>query len=46
MFLINRFNEKCITLKQILSKSKIILKEISLRDCKIENEVLYCRNRL
>ena len=46
MFLINRFDEECITFKQTLSESKTILKEISLRDCKIKNKVLYRRSRL
>ena len=46
MFLINRFEQEYITLKQILSKSKIILKKILLRDCKIKNEVLYRCSKL
>ena len=46
MFLINRFDEECMTLRQTLNKNKIILKEISLKDCKIENEVLYRRSKL
>ena len=46
MLLINRFDEEYMTFKQTLSKSKTTLKEISLRDCKIENEVLYRRNKL
>ena len=35
-----------MTLKQTLSESKITLNKISLRDCKIENEVLYRRSKL
>ena len=46
MLLIDRFDEECMTLRQTLSESKTTLKEISLRDCKIENEVLYHRSRL
>ena len=46
MLLINRFDEECMTLRQTLNKSKTTLKEILLRDCKIENEVLYRRNKL
>ena len=46
MLLINRFDEEYMTLKQTLSKDKTILKEISLRNYKIENKVLYCRSRL
>ena len=46
MLLINRFDEKCITLKQVFSKNKTILKEILLKDCKIKNEVLYRRSKL
>ena len=46
MLLINRFDEECMTLRQTLSESKTTLKEISLRNCKIENEVLYRRSRL
>ena len=46
MFLINRFNEECIILRQTLSENKTTLKEISLRNCKIENEVLYRHSRL
>ena len=46
MFLINRFDEECMTLRQILNKSKTTLKKISLKDYKIENEVLYHRNKL
>ena len=46
MLLINRFDKECIILRQTLSKNKTILKKISLRDCKIENEVLYYRNKL
>ena len=46
MFLINRFDEECITLRQTLSKSKMTLKEILLRNYKIKNKVLYRRSRL
>ena len=46
MLLINRFDEECITLRQVLSKGKTTLKEILLRNCKIKNEVLYRRSRL
>ena len=46
MFLINRFDKECITLRQTLNKNKTILKEISLRNYKIENEVLYYRSKL
>ena len=46
MFLINKFNEEYTTLRQILSKSKTILKEILLRNFKIKNKVLYRRSRL
>ena len=46
MFLINKFDEECMTLRQTLSENKTTLKEILLRDCKIKNEVLYCRSRL
>ena len=46
MLLINRFDEECMILRQILSEGKIILKEILLKDYKIENEVLYRRSKL
>ena len=46
MLLINKFNEEYMTFKQILSKNKTTLKEISLRNCKIKNEVLYRCSRL
>ena len=46
MLLINRFDEEYITLRQTLSKNKTILKEILLRNCKIENKVLYRRSKL
>ena len=46
MLLINRFDEEYMTLRQTLSKNKTTLKEILLRDCKIKNKVLYCRNKL
>ena len=46
MLLINRFNKECITLRQTLSENKTILKETSLKDCKIKNKDLYCRSRL
>ena len=46
MLLINRFNKECITLKQTLSKNKTTLKEISLKDYKIKNKVLYYYSKL
>ena len=46
MLLINRFDEECMTLRQILNKGKTTLKEILLRNCKIKNKVLYCRSKL
>ena len=46
MFLINKFDEEYITLRQILSENKTTLKKISLRNYKIENKVLYHRNKL
>ena len=46
MLLINRFDDECITFRQILSENKTTLKEILLRDCKIKNEVLYRRSKL
>ena len=46
MLLINKFNKECITFRQTLSESKIILKEISLKDYKIKNEVFYRRSKL
>ena len=46
MLLINKFDEECMTLRQTLSENKTILKEISLRDYKIKNEILYRRSRL
>ena len=46
MFIINRFNEECMTFRQILNESKTTLKEISLRNYKIKNEVLYHRSKL
>ena len=35
-----------MTLRETLSKNKTTSKEILLRDCKIENEVLYRRSKL
>ena len=46
MLLINRFDEECMALRQALSEGKTALKGTSLRDCKVENGVLYRRSRL
>ena len=46
VFLFNKFNKECITLKQILSKDKTTLKEILLKKYKVKKEIFYYHSKL
>ncbi len=37
----NRINEKCILLREVILKDEAQYKDIKLRDCRVQNEILY-----
>ncbi len=37
----NRINENCILLREVVLKDEAQYKDIKLRDCRVQNEILY-----
>ncbi len=42
----NRINENCILLREVVLKDEAQYKDIKLRDCRVQNQILYRDNLL
>jgi len=38
---VNRINENCVLLREVVSKDEAQYEDIKLRDCQVQNEILY-----
>jgi len=38
---VNRINENCVLLREVISKDEAQYEDIKLRDCRVQNEILY-----
>jgi len=38
---VNRINENCVLLREVVSKDETQYKDIKLRNCRVQNEILY-----
>ena len=38
---VNRINENCVLLREVVSKDEAQYEDIILRDCQVQNEILY-----
>ncbi len=37
----NKINENCVLLREVVSKDKAQYKDTKLKDCRVQNEILY-----